>query len=103
MIHVDAALEISEESQKILLPMMREAMAETVLEEGCLVYRFTADLFSPTLFYMSELWETEAALKAHMQAPSFLKVIGTLLAQVKILNFTSRQGDLAPYDLGLPV
>jgi quinol monooxygenase YgiN len=103
MIYVDGTLEISEESQKILLPLMREAMAATVLEDGCLVYRLTADISSPTVFYMSELWESEAALKAHMQAPSFLNAIGILLAHAKILNFSSRQGDLAPYDLGLPV
>jgi quinol monooxygenase YgiN len=52
---------------------------------------------------MSELWESEAALKAHMQAPSFLNVIGILLQHVKLLNFATRQGDLVPYDLALPL
>jgi len=103
MIHVDATVEISEESQKILLPMMREAMAATVLEDGCLVFRFTADLSSPTLFYMSELWESEGALQAHMQRQSFQSVIGTLMAQAKVLNMVTREGELAPYELALPV
>lgn len=102
MIHVDATLEINEESQKILLPMMREAMAVTALEDGCLVFRFTADLSSRSLFYMSELWASESALQAHMQAQSFLGVIGTLMAHAKILNMVTRQGELAPYDLALP-
>jgi quinol monooxygenase YgiN len=96
-------MEVSEESQKILLPVMREAVAATITEAGCLVYRFTADLTSPTLFYMSELWESEAALKAHLQAPSFLNAIGTLMAHAKILNFVTRQGELVHYDLALPV
>jgi len=103
MIHVDATMEISDESLEILRPLMREAMAATVQEPGCLVYRFTADITSPNLVYMSELWESEAALKAHMQAPSFLNVIGILLQHVKLLNFATRQGDLVPYDLALPL
>jgi quinol monooxygenase YgiN len=102
MIHVDATVEISEESQKILLPVMRKAMAATALEEGCLVFRFTADLSSPTLFYMSELWASEAALMAHMQLPSFQDSIGILMAHAKVLNMVTRQGELAPYELALP-
>ena len=78
-------------------------MAATVLEDGCLVFRFTADLSSPTLFYMSELWESEGALQAHMQRQSFQSVIGTLMAQAKVLNMVTREGELAPYELALPV
>ncbi len=103
MIHVDATLEISDESLQILRPLMRDAMAATVLEPGCLVFRFTRDLTSPNLFYMSELWESEAALKAHMQAPSFLNVIGILLQNVKLVSFNTRQGELVHYDLALPI
>jgi quinol monooxygenase YgiN len=103
MIHVDGTVQLSADSQKLLLPIMREAMAATVQEEGCLVFRFTADIAAPDLFHMSELWESEAALKTHMQAPSFTNAIGALLQHAKILNLVARQGELAPYDLSLPV
>jgi quinol monooxygenase YgiN len=103
MIHVDATMELSNEALEILVPMMREVMAATVLEDGCLVYRFTADLTSPNLIHISELWESEAALNAHMAAPAFQKVIGTLLKHANIVNFATRQGELGHYDLALPV
>jgi quinol monooxygenase YgiN len=103
MIHVDATMEISPESMEILAPMMRRSMAEAALEDGCLVFRFTADITSPNLFYMSELWESEAALKAHMQALSFQNMIGILLKHARIINMATRQGELENYDLLLPV
>jgi len=46
------------------------AMAEaTQREEGCLAYRFSADLADPHLIYIHEEWESAAALERHFATP----------------------------------
>lgn len=38
-------------------------------EPGCLRYRFGTDLADPTIVYLAEVWEDEAALTSHFAAP----------------------------------
>ena len=67
MILVDGTMEIHDGALETILPMMRDSMTATRLEEGCLIYRFSADLDNLNLIHMVELWESEAALAAHME------------------------------------
>jgi quinol monooxygenase YgiN len=66
-------------------PAAREAaivMArETVREEGCIRYRFWADLEQEGCFHVYEEWESAERLAAHMDAPhmrTFRGVLGGL-------------------------
>jgi quinol monooxygenase YgiN len=43
--------------------------AASEAEPGCLRYRFGADLHDPATIYLAEVWEDEAALKAHFAMP----------------------------------
>ncbi len=44
-------------------------MAETLKEEGCISYTFSADLTDPGGFRIFEEWESQEALDAHFKAP----------------------------------
>ena len=48
---------------------MQAALAATRQEPGCLSYAMSVDVAEPTLLRIAELWEDEAALKAHARAP----------------------------------
>lgn len=59
-----------------------QALVES--EPGCLSYRFYADLEHPDLFRVFEVWESDAALKAHFQTPhmaEFNRALAGLLAE----------------------
>lgn len=44
-------------------------MEASAAEDGCLCYRFYADLMNPRRFRVYEEWRDEKALKAHFASP----------------------------------
>jgi quinol monooxygenase YgiN len=53
--------------------------AASEAEDGCITYRFTADLSDPNLFHLFECWDNEDAATTHMSTPhmaDFVKLIG---------------------------
>ena len=44
-------------------------LAATRAEDGCIAYDMGEDVSVPGLFRVSELWASEAALRAHLAAP----------------------------------
>jgi len=38
-------------------------------EEGCVSYRFTTEVNNPDKIRLTEIWQSMAALEAHMQTP----------------------------------
>src|SRR3546814_7251212 len=57
----DVTIEAKDDRRKEATGLLRRTMAGSQAEEGCLIYRFTADLDDPRLFHLVELWESEAA------------------------------------------
>jgi len=51
---------------------MREMMALSRAEDGCIEYVYSEDLIEPGLIHVFEIWRDAAALKAHHEAPHFL-------------------------------
>lgn len=49
-------------------------------DEGCLHYRFVADLEDPCLFTCVELWQDSESLRAHLAAPH-LEELRAVLAE----------------------
>ena len=49
--------------------LMRTMMEETVKEQGCVHYAYSRDLSAANRFQLSELWENDESLAAHLQAP----------------------------------
>src|SRR3546814_7553407 len=65
MILFDVTIEAKDDRRKEATGLLRRTMAGSQAEEGCLIYRFTADLDDPRLFHPVELWEPEAVFAGH--------------------------------------
>ena len=50
-------------------PAMRRMVEASRAEVGCHLYVYAEDLFDPGLIHVKELWEDQAALYRHFQAP----------------------------------
>ena len=50
-------------------PHLRELVAATNRNDGCIAYDVAEDLFDPGLVRFSELWPDHASLQRHLQAP----------------------------------
>lgn len=64
--------------------LLQEALPHFQQEPGCQAYALLADLEDPTRFVSYETWKDEAALQAHMKAPTLTKaqpVLKQILAE----------------------
>jgi quinol monooxygenase YgiN len=66
-------------------------MEETRREPGCGAYTFSADLADPGVVYLFEVWDSPAALEAHVRSPHmkrFQGVVGGLgVKEMKIQRY----------------
>ena len=58
-------------------PMARVVMA-TRAEPGCIKYAYASEPGDPGLIHVSEVWESQAALDAHLRSENFLRVLGAI-------------------------
>src|SRR3546814_20094323 len=77
-------------------------MAGSQAEEGCLIYRFTADLDDPRLFHLVELWESEAAFAGHATGAPFRNFLAELHLVGRVVRSVARQGPLEHFDFTRP-
>lgn len=66
MVIVIGQFRIPVENIETALPMMRKVIEATRQEVGCIAYSYARDLADPTLFRVSETWESEDHLAAHL-------------------------------------
>ena len=45
--------------------------ADSQAESGCIAYRISGDLADPAIFYITEVWESEDALRFHFGTEHF--------------------------------
>ena len=67
--HFVLSAPVSAEMRKAAADMMKASNAEA----GCNHYAFAEDLSNPNILWVSEEWTDDAALKAHFQAPQWLR------------------------------
>ena len=48
---------------------MRQMMANSQAEEGCMAYEFSADVAAPDILHVFEAWDSAEALNAHGKSP----------------------------------
>jgi quinol monooxygenase YgiN len=58
--------------------LLRAALPHFQQEPGCQAYALLADLEDPTRFVSYESWDDEAALQAHMKAPTLTNAMPAL-------------------------
>jgi quinol monooxygenase YgiN len=69
MILVIGHFRVPVENLAAIRPPMRQIIAETVREHGCIEYAYAEDLAEPGLIRVSEKWRDRACLAAHFAAP----------------------------------
>lgn len=99
MILINVTVTANPGQEETFKALLLETMAASRVEEGCIEYRFTADLIQPGTFHLVELWRDEAALNGHFGTPAFARFIGSLAPLGKLVSSVSYSGDLSPYEI----
>ncbi len=68
MIVIAGTLPIKTEERPALEPGLRDLIAATLQEQGCVEYAFGFDVTEPGLIRIFEIWESDEALAAHARS-----------------------------------
>ena len=69
MIIISACIDTQPGTVEAMTEAITTMMVASEAEDGCHSYIFSAEIGKPTNIRIFELWEDEAALKAHFQTP----------------------------------
>ena len=70
-IHIFAKLQFKEGSEAAAHDTIRDLVAASNREEGCIAYAAFVSTNDPTVIRIKEEWASMEALQAHMQEPHF--------------------------------
>lgn len=76
MILIELIFDAPPDAHGNVAELARRTTAATHRENGCILYRFTTDLDRPSRFILTELWESEEHLKAHLRRRSIQELLG---------------------------
>jgi quinol monooxygenase YgiN len=83
---------------------LREALAANIeatrREKGCLAYHYGVDVTDPDLLIVSEQWEDEAAIDAHMAAPHMAELMGAIGPAIEAISIKAYEARHARTLLG---
>ena len=68
MVIIGGTIQFSTENQEKLFDLIRQMMADSQAEEGCIAYEFSLDLSTPDILHLYEVWETAEVLKLHSES-----------------------------------
>ncbi|MDN5289945.1 MAG: hypothetical protein PWQ06_184 [Anaerophaga sp.] len=71
MVKVVSIQRVPVENHAAFKAIVKELVAHTLKEDGCIEYGLHTDEFDPELLVFLEVWETRANLSAHMETPHF--------------------------------
>src|SRR3546814_19707890 len=91
MLLFDVTIEAKDVRRKEATDLLRRTMAGSQAEEGCLIYRFTADLVDPDLFHLVALWESEAAFAGHATGAAFRNFLAALPMVGRVVRSVGRK------------
>jgi len=83
MIVIIGTMKVQPSDRDALLEAAKPLMVETLKEDGCLHYAFTADLVDPGIVHVVERWESEAYLEPHMKT-DHIRTFGRALKPIEI-------------------
>ena len=78
MILAHICFEVLPENRELFIRTANDVTRKSETEEGCLVYRYMADLEDENRFYITELWSTKETLDAHLAQPHTKSTMETL-------------------------
>src|SRR3546814_1512797 len=88
----DVTIEAKDDRRKEATDLLRRTMAGSQAEEGCLIYRFTADLDDPDLFHLAAPWESNAAFAGHSTGAPFPTFLAELPWVARVVRSVARLG-----------
>jgi quinol monooxygenase YgiN len=94
LIVVVGQFDIHPEDAPAAAELMLVMMNETIKEQGCHHYAYSRDLSTPHRFQLSELWEDDAALAAHLRA-EHTATYRTGLGKLRVQRRTVKRYDVA--------
>jgi quinol monooxygenase YgiN len=94
MIIVAGTVTIRPEYRQQAIQSALQMALTTEVEDGCISYRFSADLQKPDTFCIFEVWETAEALERHFQT-DHMRVF-----QQQLPQFLAGAPDIHRYEVG---
>ncbi len=92
LIAISARLEIEAGRIDDYLAAVADIIERTRAEAGCRVYAFARDIQIPNVLWISEEWDSDAALDEHLKSPhirAFLKQVADIgLPSVDVRKYT---------------
>ncbi len=71
MLIIAGTIRFETDDREAMFDAIREMVAKSQAEEGCLSYYVSPDMTDPDLLHLYEVWETVEHLEAHQQTPHF--------------------------------
>ncbi len=100
MIAIIARLEIEPSSIDEFIEAAKPTVTPTLQEKGCLLYSYGRDLVEDNVIWISEQWETEDDLNAHLQAPHIAEFLER--TQGQILSMDDRKYEVSSWGPVVP-
>jgi len=97
MIFIELVFDAPADTRDDVVELARRTTAAAHQEKGCILYRFSTDVESPNRFVLTELWDSEADLKAHFSGDAFKRFWAELPAGGNFVGSRAWEGPLAPY------
>lgn len=93
MLAIIAKVELSATDADRYIEAARSLVAPTLKERGCLLYGMARDICEPNVVWISEQWESQADLDAHLRASHIRDFIATV-STLDVLSMDARQYEL---------
>ena len=94
MIVVLGKMEVEEKDRDAFMQAASTMQHATRVEAGCFSYAFAQDVGDPLCFWLSECWESDAALGAHLQTPH-IAAFRTQMGGLGIRSYVVKRYDVA--------
>lgn len=83
--------------REAFLAALRDVVAGSRAEAGCVTYHATADLDDPLAFHLLEIWDSEAAYLAHRDGTALTRFREALPACGHVTAMVRNKAMLTPY------
>lgn len=90
MLAIIAKVELAAEDADRYIEAAQSLVAPTLKEKGCLVYGMARDICEPNVVWISEQWESQADLDAHLRTGHIRDFIA-MSSTLKVLSMDARQ------------